>query len=355
MNQSSLRKEETDLGKLSAASSRMTDLWSFIQLVEASHDVKQVVDQAASFSIHSSSAEVQLAAMDFLGMNYYEEELQLMIQKNKQSLYQRNRSYAYLYELIIQYQAYKLPGDEFERQISRYQADFPEAKALVLFGRIYQHFHCHDYHAIAYYLDELQETIILIKDYFLRIMMTVRLDKLLFQYHWKRNELIIARKHSRNILQHTYLPGQRAVQHYKMGLTFLFDDKIASFSHLAEGSKMAKQYNITYLAELLDRQVLPIVAAHFGILHTYITSDPLALAYIEFQLGEVDSARKRYPKWKPEKQTAFYKYFYGLIHQNKDYLVSSYHQFIRRHKDFYFSRLPMYAIQKIDNNRPSTS
>jgi len=354
LNRSSLRKEATDLGKLSAATSRMTDLWSFIQLVETSHDVKQITDLAASFCIQSGSAEVMLAAMDFLGMNYYEEELQLMIERNKHCLHQRNRSYARLYELIIQYQAYKLPGDEFEKQISRHQADFPEARALILIGRIYQHFHCHDYHAIGYYLDELQETILHIKDYFLRMMMTVRMDKLLFQYHWKRNELILARKHSRNILHHTYLPGQRAVQHYKMGLTFLFDDKIASFSHLAEGSKLAKQYHISCLAQLLDRQVLPIVAAHFGIPHAYLTDDPHALAYIEFQLGQIDNARKRYPKWKPEKQTAFYKYFYGLIHQNKDYLVASYHLFIRRHKDFYFSRLPMYAIQKIDNDRPST-
>ncbi|MFP7492572.1 AimR family lysis-lysogeny pheromone receptor [Terribacillus saccharophilus] len=353
MNQSSLRKEATDLGKLPAAMSRMTDIWSFIQLVETNHDVKQITDMTAKFCLQSDSAAVNFAAMDFLGMNFFEKELQLLVDRNKRSANRRNRTYACLYELIIQYQAYKLPGNEFDRQINRLQVDFPEGKALVLIGRIYQHFHNHDYHMIGYYLDELQDTIMLIKDYFMRVMMGVRVDKLLFLYHWKRNELIIARKHGRSILNHTYLPGQRAMQHYKMGLTYLFDDKIASFSHLAEGSKMAKRYNAECLVQMLEKQVLPIVAAYFGIPHAYLTDDPLALAYIEYQLGEVGRARKRYPIWKAEKQTAFYKFFYGLIHHKKDHLVASYHQFIHRHKDFYFSRFPMYAIQEMDNSRPS--
>ncbi|SNZ04552.1 hypothetical protein SAMN05421503_0686 [Terribacillus aidingensis] len=353
MNQSSACKEAIDLGKLSAASGRMTDLWSFIQLAEPSHEVKQTADLAARFCLQSASADVQLAGIDFLGMNFYEKELQLLIDKNKQSSHARNKSYAQLYELIIQYQIYKLPGDEYERQTSRVCADYPEAKALILIGKIYQHFYWSDYYILGHYLDDLQETILHIKDYMLQHMMKVRLEKLLFQYHWKRNELIIARKHSSNVLDHTYLPGQRAMQHYKMGLTFLFDDKIASFSHLAEGSKLAKQYDITFLAPLLERQVLPIVAAHFDLPHRFVTDDPYALAYIEFQLGQTGNARKRYPVWKPEKQTAFYKYFYGLIYQKKDFLVDSYHQFIRQHKDFYFSRLPMYAIQDMDNRRPS--
>src|SRR5699024_10384020 len=169
----------------------------------------------------------------------------------------------------------------------------------------------------------------------------------LFIYYLVRNEVIIARKYAFRVLTQTNNPETEISLHMALGLSYIFDTYFQAMYHYTEALKIAKKENLDKIVETIEQQNIPFISAHFNKVKGVTSTDKSEQAHIEIAKGNYAKAEAILSEI--ETNSPFRMYYVGMAKRDKTILLQSYNQFIEKRSDYFFSRLPLNALQKMNS------
>ncbi len=184
-----------------------------------------------------------------------------------------------------------------------------------------------------------------IEDRFLLSFFHVRLNQNLFVYYLVRNEVIIARKYAFQALNQVTNPMTKISLHVNLGLSYVYETYEQGMYHLRKALEIAQAENMSSLVELIEQRNIPFLSAHFGRVDGITTTDKSEQAHIAIAKGNYAKAEAILSDI--DMNSPFRLYYLGMAKQSKDILLQSYSYFIEKRSDYFFSRLPLNALQKL--------
>ncbi|WP_067841050.1 AimR family lysis-lysogeny pheromone receptor [Amphibacillus sediminis] len=284
--------------------------------------------------------------LEFLFMHGYYQELNELIKKNidihKHN--ELNQNWANLFKLILAKQHRIYPIDYILKQTQLIKAIDLPLKCLRELFILSIYFDIFEYEIVANKLDHLKVEVQAVQHPLLVQLFGQRLDRILFFYYWKRNEMLLARKHGFSALSEINNRVQLANLHVNFSLSYIFDDFESSVYHLEEAYKIATEENITRLIRLIENQNKPFIYAHFNQPGDITTPDKSEQAHLAIARGEFKCAQSLLSEV-PE--TPFTKYYLGRAYQDRRILLQAYNDFIEKRSDHFFARLPLVALKNL--------
>ncbi|WP_106496077.1 AimR family lysis-lysogeny pheromone receptor [Lentibacillus sp. Marseille-P4043] len=319
-----------------------------ILMLQQEHDDETVLQLTRKFCLQTTSDEISKKGMEFLYINGYFEDLQQLIDKNRESEYKSNREWAEVYQLVVNRRRQRIQTSrELLRQLSFYKTGDPELSCVTEFLKIAIHFDLKEFGKIGNSLDKLSSLFDAVEDSLLLSYFHLRLYQNLFIYYWTRNELIMARKYAFRVLNKTTNNKTKVNMHINLGLTYTFDTYFQGMYHFSEALKLAKKYHFNDSIHVVEQQNIPFLSAHFNKFEGIKTDIKSEQAHLEIAKGNYTKAitiLNQIPMDSP-----FKLYYLGVAKQDKDILLQSYNYFIGKRSDYFFSKLPLNQIVKMDN------
>ncbi|SEO23942.1 hypothetical protein SAMN04488134_105102 [Amphibacillus marinus] len=317
----------------------------YLDWLNANVEKKYHNEMLADFFLLTNDTYSQCIGLEFLYINGYYRELEILILKNEKSKIKRNQEAAYLYQLLLAKRngtiRYKVLCEIFENL---------KPKDLFLacirdFIYIAIHFDLNDYSEIINQFTPLKEKVKYIKNPILVKLFRVRINVFLFHHHWKKNEMLLARKYGFTALNVMIDNYQIANLHLNISLSYIFDSFEFAWFHLLEAKKLAEKHNFIKLNNVIEVNNIPFIYAHFKLPNKLVTSDKSEQAHLALGRGEIDLAKKILSNLKDD--SPFTSYYKGWAYEDKRMLLKSYNDFLEEQSDYFFARLPLAKLKII--------
>lgn len=316
-----------------------------ILLLSQEHEEQKVLELTRKFCLQSSSKEIQKKGMEFLYINGYFEDLKILIAKNSLSNDASNQTWAEVYQIMLERRMNESSSmGKMRARLKEIKTSDPELRCLIEITIIDTYFYQMDFGKIGNFLEKQYELFEPIQDNFMLSCLNLRLYQKLFFYYWKRNELIIARKYAFRALNQTNSSPTKIGLHMNLGLSYTFDTYYQGMYHMKEAFKIAKQNNLTGYVRQIENFSIPFLAAHFRKPNGIITDDISEQAHLEIAKGNNEKAITLLEDIYTT--SPFKMYYMGLAKQDKNILSEACRMFVER-SDYFFSRLPMTAMQNL--------
>ncbi|KGP91132.1 hypothetical protein N780_17185 [Pontibacillus chungwhensis BH030062] len=321
-------------------------LFTVLQQLTKEYDEKTTLHLAKEFCFMCHSYESKRVGMEFLYMNGFDEDLQKLIEINCSSNDETSQEWGYVYQHVLNRRLYKL---DYQKNIleflNEYKTEDLNLQALKLFLRIYSHCDIQDFKKIEDYHDELTASLLHIDNTLLRIYFQMRENELMFHYHWKRNELEIARTYAFNILDNTLSNYEKKCYTLLcLSQTYIFEGYDKSKEYADRALRISKEHNLTYMRQAIEKQVIPFISASNGIYKGVETTEPSEVAHLAIAAGNLDKAIEILSNF--EYLTPFQEYYLGLAKNDKNLLYNSYKRLKEEYQDVFFANLPLKELKK---------
>lgn len=321
------------------------DIEEYYSWLNTHVDIDRHPERLTTFFLSTKDSYSQCIGLEYLLMHGYHDELRQLIGKNKQSRDKLNREWAKFYQLIIENQQKMISHDKFLSKLHKKETTDPHLECIKLFMIISVHFNLKEFGTLANILDELTIKVKSVKHPILEPLLNQRLELVLFNYYWIRNEMILARKHGFEALDLTTNQYHLANLHVNLSLSYIFDDFASAKYHNQEALNIAKENNYQRLIKMIEENNTPFLYAHFNQPDGITTPVKSEQAHLAIARGDLEEARQLLSE--VTESTPFIKYYLGLAHQDRHLLIQSYNQFIESRSDHFFARLPLTALQNM--------
>lgn len=309
------------------------------------HDSQTVISLMRMFCLQTSSRNIMKTGMEFLYMNGFYEDLQVLIKKNLESDNPSNNQWALIYQKIIARRLNHRSPHQLLQEISQISTTEPELLCLIEFVKVTAYYDLKQYCKIGNLLDIHQQLFDAVEDRLLVSFFNIRLYQILLTYYLNRNEIIMARKYAYRVLNQTENVRTKAIVHIKLGLSYTFDTYAQGMYHFAEALKIARENNLPNVAHSIKNHNIPFLSAHFNYAENIVTNDKSEQAHIKIAKGNNQKAIEILNELTMD--SPFQLYYMGIAKQDKDLLMQSYNYFVQKRSDYFFSRLPLNALEKI--------
>ncbi|UJL45964.1 AimR family lysis-lysogeny pheromone receptor [Virgibacillus sp. NKC19-16] len=310
------------------------------------YDAKAALQLTRKFLMNTSSDNIRKKGMEFLYVNGFYEDLELLIQKNRESENSSNREWAQVYQLTIDRKLNRCHPSEIVIKAENMKTGEPELNCLLEFVKVTAYYSMNQYSKIGNFLENYQYLFQKIEDRMMISFFTIRLYQIFLTYYLLRNELIMARKYAYRILNQTSNDLAKIDVHIKLGLSYTFDTYFQGMHHLTEALKLAKKHHLTNQIRVIEHQNIPFLSAHFKKVDNIKTDDKSEQAHIEIAKGNYAKAIRILNELPTD--SAFKLYYMGKAKQDKKMLLQSYNYFIEKRSDFFFCRLPLRALMHMN-------
>ncbi|MFD1334614.1 AimR family lysis-lysogeny pheromone receptor [Oceanobacillus iheyensis] len=310
------------------------------------YDLTVARDIMKSICLNSPSSEIQKTGMEYLYMNAYFRELDQLIEKNRESINPSNRLWGNIYRLMIDLFNQHTSPDKTLHYLdyfkTRYTIKEPEITLLIMLIRETCFYYKRNYRRlgdlIATYETHLDE----VKERILVNFFKVRIYRFYTVFHMARNELIIARKYAYKALNINESVLLEAAIHSHLGLSYTFDTYEKGMYHLKKAQQISQKHNIRLYKHRVENNFIPLLSGKFKKVDEVQSMDKAEQAHLEVARGDYDKALDLLESVRIE--TPLQRYYLGLAKQDKDILIQSYNEFILNNNDFFYSQLPLEAL-----------
>ncbi|AVR00557.1 hypothetical protein OBCHQ24_16600 [Oceanobacillus iheyensis] len=320
-------------------------LRELMEILYHEHPEDTVIELTRKWCLQSNSDDILKKGMEFLYMNGFYKDLQVLIEKNSQCPTSSNRMWAAVYQNILDRRLKKYTPHESLQRIKHIETKDPELKCLVEFFKVTTYYELNQFSRLGNFLAIQPELFAVVEDKLLLSYFKTRLNQILLTYHLTRNELIMARKYAFRVLNQTENPRTMASMHIKLGLSYTFDTYFQGMYHLSEAVKIAKQHKLDKVVKLVKERNIPFLSAHFNQVENISSPDPSEQAHIEIAKGNNQRAIELLDDLPLD--SPFQLYYLGKAKQDKNLLLQSYNFFIEKRSDYFFSRLPLSLLKQL--------
>ncbi|WP_164667601.1 AimR family lysis-lysogeny pheromone receptor [Virgibacillus doumboii] len=315
------------------------------QMLSYEHEVQTAKELTRKFCLQSSSDEVQKTGMEFLYMNGYYEDLELLIKKNKESINRSNQKWAKVYQVTMDRKLNRYPLNELLMRAERIKTDDPALKIVIEFIKISIYYSLSEYGKLGNFLEKQQRLFEKVEDQYLLSFYNLRLYQNLFMYYLVRNEVIMARKYAFRMLNQSTNPDTISRTHINLGLSYLFDTYYQAMYHMTEALKISEKFNLHRRMKCMKQNNIPFISAHFKNVDGITSTDKSEQAHLEIAKGnfrQAEAILDEIPINSP-----YRIYYLGMAKQDKSILLQAYNNFIEQRSDYFFSRLPLNALKQL--------
>ncbi|UOQ50263.1 AimR family lysis-lysogeny pheromone receptor [Gracilibacillus caseinilyticus] len=323
-------------------SEKQMQLSQFLTMISLDNDETQELSITKDFLLLSNSTTDQRLALEYFYINRSYQEVQYFIKLNKEHCHPLNKNSAKLYQLMLDLRAGK-PAHEVRALAKTVSADTPELKCIKYFLNIEVDSKVYNFERIGYFLNKIQKQICYVDNPLLITFFNSRIQIILFHYYWKRNELILARKHAYEALQLPHQAKQKAELHLNLALTYIYEDFHSCLYHIEEAKYLAIALDDRETLDMIDNFTYPFVCAHFGKTEGVDTKHPVEKAHLEIAKGNFDVATQMLEGL--EFTTPFSQYYLGLATKKQHFFIHSYQHFMEKRSDHFFAKLPLKASE----------
>ncbi|MFD1852156.1 AimR family lysis-lysogeny pheromone receptor [Oceanobacillus bengalensis] len=317
----------------------------FQERVRLECDIETETQMMRRFFLQTSSIDVQKKGLEFLYMNGFYDDLQLLIKINQQSDYTSNRNWARIYQILLDTKSGQYSPEELLQQLEQLHTQETEVLCLKEFAKINIYYNRNQYNEFGNFLNTIEQLFLMIDDYFLLDYFKLRISQIYFVYSLMKNELIIARKYGYKVLTLTKSPSIQVDAHIKLGLSYTFDSYSQGIYHLEQALKIAKKHHLTEKIYLIEQRNIPFLSAKFKKVENISTNDISEQAHIEIAKGNDEKAVELLEDVSLD--TPFRLYYMGKAKGDRNLLIRAYKEFIHERGDYFFSRLPLDELRKI--------
>jgi hypothetical protein len=335
-----------DLSVLNLAKKAELPLGEFIQLLSHEHTYETVVDMTREFILTSPSADIQKKGLDFFYMHGLQEELQTLIEKNRNASCTSRRDWAAYYQLMFDRSFHAYNPQTFLEKLCLLKTEEPELNCLVKLAQMNACFDMNNFDKAADILVNQTAACPDVEDSYLRSSINTRTYCYLFMYYWIRNELVIARKYAYKALNKMISPSMRASVHAYLGLSYLYDTYNQGMYHLSEALKIARKHQLTNLIYVIEQRYIPFLSA-------YCKRPDGVRSALTYEQAHLEIAKENYAAAIEMLQNLpmdnpFVQYYMGVASRDKQMLSRSYNHFIEKESNYFFSRMPLKALQEME-------
>lgn len=309
------------------------------------HDQQLIREVVCKLCLQYNDKEMMKKGLEFLYMNGFYGDLQLLIDRETKSLDESRNLRAKVYQLMMNRKLKQEKPLVILNLAKSLQSTDPDLSCLIEFLKISSHYELRNFGKLGNFLDKQNELLAKVQDSFLLSYFHIRLYEILFTYYWVSNELIMARKYAFMVLNLTQNPKTKASININLALTYTFDTFPQGMYHLEEAMKIATEYNYSAILDTILNQNIPFLAAHHRVTEGISTNNPSELAHLEIAKGNLKKAEEILRKLSID--SPFKMYYLGLATKDKSLLYQSYNYFIQERSDHFFARLPLIALQKM--------
>ncbi|WP_077623486.1 AimR family lysis-lysogeny pheromone receptor [Sediminibacillus massiliensis] len=306
--------------------------------------IRNAIDLTKDFCLMASSHQNRRTGMEFLYSYGFLEELDKLIDINRHSDNELNRRWGELYWIINERRKRNLNTKEYLKLLSGLELGELELQCLSDFLKVYAHFERKEYGMLGTYLDRLLLAVHEVQDPLLNELFSVRLDEIMLTYHWKRNEMIIARKYGYRILNTTHSSRKKIDIHNTMALGYLFDSYQQAIEHAREAKRIALQTEDLTAIQGVNNFTIPFISAYHGVTEGIETPVESETAHLALARGDYETCVRILAGF--EQLSPFQQYYLGKALQDKNLLEVAYRRFIHERSDYFFARLPLLEIQR---------
>ncbi|WP_440897952.1 AimR family lysis-lysogeny pheromone receptor [Amphibacillus sp. Q70] len=313
--------------------------------LESYVDIEEHPKRLKEFFLKTNDPYSLCVGLEYLLMYGYYTELDKLVERNKHHKNNQNREWAYLYELVIAKQKRTYKRRELLEKAQRFKTDDIPLQCIQLFFMISLYFDLFEHEMLANKLDILLEKIKKVNYPVLAPLLNRRLNLVLFNHYWIRNEMILARKHGFEALDGTDNSYHLANLHINLSLSYIFESFESAKYHLNEALLIAKEKNIPRMIEIINQHNMPFIYAHFNRPDGITTPIKSEQAHLAIAKGELITAQRLLSE--VTEDTPFTKYYLGRAYQDRRLLLQSYNEFLEYRRDHFFARLPLTALKKL--------
>lgn len=314
----------------------------FLTMISLDSDEAAQLEMAKEFLYKSNSDLDKRLALEYFYMNECYQDLQYFIEVNQASLNDLNQESAMLYQSMLDLKSEK-PVHTIRKQPKSISTQHPELRCLKYFLYIEMDKKVYNYERIGCFLNKIQKQLHHIENPLFITFCQIRMQILLFQYYWKRNELILARKHAYEALLMPYHIRQKAQLHLDLALSYIYEDFESSVYHIEEAKYIADCLDDQRILNRITNKTYPFICAHFGRVNGVTTNDPVEQAHLEIAKGNDQLAKKMLEDLNIT--TPFTQYYLGLATREHHFFIYSYQHFMEKRSDHFFARLPLKASE----------
>lgn len=296
----------------------------------------------------------QCTSMEYLYANGLFHELKLLMEKTKYATNKVVRKTSRIYQVMYERKtlsAKQLKPDspaKYIQSVNRLKINDNEYSLKILrdLVHIYCYFDLHQYGRIGTFNQSIKQNLLYVKDPLLYDLFESRLNEALFNYHWKRNELILSRKYGYQLLTKTNNQRKQMDIHNVLAQGYLFESYEQAMNHVSIAMEMAKQMQNERAVYGLKNFTLPFIASYYQRTEGITSEDKAEQAHIALAENDLDKCIHILEGF--DELTPFQQYYLGRAKQDKHLLRTSYQRFIEERDDYFYAKLPLEALNALD-------
>ncbi|UOQ50224.1 AimR family lysis-lysogeny pheromone receptor [Gracilibacillus caseinilyticus] len=293
-------------------------------------------------------------AMEYLYDNGLIAELKELIDKTKHAESEQLRKTSRIYQIM--YNRKKLKAKQLKpddpvyciKYVNRIRLKDTDYRLLILrdLVQIYCYFDIHQYGKIGTFNEKIKQNLAHIKDPLQYQLFKSRLDETLFVFHWKRNEMILSRKYGYRLLTETNNIRKKIDIHNILAQGYLFESYEQAMNHICVAIEIAEQLGVERAIYGLKNYTLAFIAAYYKQTEGISSQDMAERAHIALAENDIDTCVRILEDF--ETLSPFQQYYLGLAKQDKHLLRTSYQRFIEERDDYFYAKLPLEALNTLD-------
>ncbi|MYL54574.1 hypothetical protein GLW08_14660 [Pontibacillus yanchengensis] len=312
------------------------------------YEENQALHLVRQYCFMTTCDENKRMGLEFLYWNGFFEALPILIEKNYQSENPINQQWAWIYGVMLDRLKNRPDPYEYMEKVKKKGFIDADLQCLSTFLMVYAYFELHQFGKLGTYLEQIQSHLERMEQNFLQDMFTDRYYELVFQYHWRRNELLIGRKFAYHFMNRSNNLFKKTQMHIQLAETYVFESYEQAMFHIQEARSIAKRRNDSFSIKLIESRTIPFIAAvnekAEGIVTTYLPEK----AHVAIVNGDVETGIAILESF--EELTPFQQYYLGKATQNKLYLQKAHDRLLNEQSDYFFARLPLRELQKLQQH-----
>ncbi|MDL4839095.1 AimR family lysis-lysogeny pheromone receptor [Aquibacillus rhizosphaerae] len=328
-------------------------LHQVFQLISVTEkDIDVAIKRTRDLCMYARSDENKKIGLEFLYSHGLLDELDELIATNLQTNNPDNMKWAKIYQIMNdRKRSDNSPLDiaqpmDYLNRLNDIDISGVELQCLNDFLRIFCEFDINQYRNFGTYSERLREMIQQIDDPLIRDLFSSRLDEAFAIFHWKRNEMILARKFGYRILNATKSQKKKIDIHNMMALGYLYDNYQQAMYHANEALEIAKEINSVSALQGLNNFTIPFICAYHRKTEGISSNIQSEIAHIALAKGDYKTCIEILRN--AETLTPFQQYYLGKALQDEQLLQESYHRFINERSDYFYAKLPVYELRKLN-------
>ncbi|GAA0378836.1 AimR family lysis-lysogeny pheromone receptor [Bacillus horti] len=302
-------------------------------------------------------------SMEYCIMNQLPVFCDQILEKLSTSSNPIDKEWASMYSLIRLRRTKKLNPSELLKQVEIINPRELDMQVLkgILKGYIY--FDMKDYYSVAMHIRETEVLLQEMKEGFIKEAYQVRFGLIMNYVSLFANDVEKARYYSSLVIGQDYFERSKAVAYHHLGHSYLFEDYEKSKQYFDKAIELFKKYNP-------EDERIRIAHFNFAFLQTYwgkrrefpldFKNDAEKSDYVFYliQRGETNKAKQLIDEIDfneiPEWNKAFYLYYQGLLHKERDYFYQSIERF-RKAGDYFHLKPAVEELRKLGESEIALS